>query len=313
MQKILLMTALLFLTVAVSAQTYNNPRQKSNSSTIKVSRVDKTANYTIVYLKYTQPDNQHAGQIYAYPTLTDESTGKRYKATEAMNFTWGAKYRSCTFQIKFPALPKDTYMVTFKEADGIEGAWIIKNIALTNPSQQNTTQKKVTTTNGSTTRKASTTNNSSNVRKASTTNKNTTTKKASSGNIQTIGGKTTYTNPSQRPEYKYTKVTKIIRSKESTIVHFYVSEDKHDITMAWTELVDDDTNKSYRIRKGLNFLDGQTYYGNYTYKMEFPPLPKDVSVVHLKASPYYVYSIQIPPVREEPKTNTGNKTVIINM
>ncbi|MBR6465073.1 MAG: hypothetical protein IKS82_01410, partial [Bacteroidales bacterium] len=124
-------------------------------------------------------------------------------------------------------------------------------------------------------------------------------------------GKTTYTNPSQRPARSSYKVTKIIRSKTSTIVHLYISgsADIHDI---FCELTDEDTNKKYMGRNSLNFTN-RTNYTNYTFKIEFPPLPNKVSEVNFHYSWIDIYNIKIPPVKKKPANNSGNKTVIINM
>lgn len=61
--------------------------------------------------------------------------------------------------------------------------------------------------------------------------------------IRTVGGKTTYANPPQSPKNNSYKVTKVIRSRESTIVHFYINEHKHSLSSVWTELRDEDTAK----------------------------------------------------------------------
>ena len=81
-----------------------------------------------------------------------------------------------------------------------------------------------------------------------------------------------------------------------------------------TELIDEDTYKRYKARKALNFNDCYDNPNAYTYMIEFPPLPRSVSVVTLKSYEKEVYNIQIPPPAEpKPKNNSGNKTVIINM
>ena len=113
--------------------------------------------------------------------------------------------------------------------------------------------------------------------------------------IRTVGGKTTYANPPQSPKNNSYKVTKVIRSRESTIVHFYINEHKHSLSSVWTELIDEDTDKRYKVRKELNYTSNYEYSGPFTYKIEFPPLPRDVSEVHLYATPYHVFSIQLPP------------------
>ncbi|MBR5074266.1 MAG: hypothetical protein IKX26_03445 [Bacteroidales bacterium] len=131
MKKFLLLTTLLLVALAASAQTYYKPRQSSNKAAIQVVQVERTANSTIVTLKYTAPNEKYVSQIVAYPTLTDDATGKKFKATDAMNFQWNTRYKgNVTYVIKFPALPKTTTSVTFKEADREENPFIIKNIAL---------------------------------------------------------------------------------------------------------------------------------------------------------------------------------------
>ena len=311
MKRILLLTALFFIGLASSAQTYVNPPQSSSSRTVKVSKVEKFANYTMVYLKYSSPTSADAGMIDAYPSLIDQASGKKYKATAAVNFKWGNKYvGNITFKIKFPPLPSSATKVTFREADHVEGPWIIKNIALTNPSTQNTTttQSKQTTAKKQTTVKKQTA-----TKQQTTAKKQPAAKKASSANIQTVNGKTTYTNPSQRPKHSLYKVTKVIRTKTSTVVHLYISM-KDCVMIRETELIDEDTYKKYKARKALNFIDCYDYPNANTYLIEFPPLPRSVSEVTFKSYEKEVYNIQLPPPAEpKPKNNSGNKTVIINM
>ena len=317
MKRILLLTVLLFIGFASSAQTYVNPPQSSNSKTVKVSKVEKFANYTMVYLKYSSPTSNSAGMINAYPTLTDQATGKKYKATAAMNFKWGTKYAgNVTFKIKFPPLPASATKLTFREADVVEGSWIIKNITLTQASTQNTTQSKQTTAKkqtATTAKKQTTAKRQTATKQNTTAQKQTTAKKTSSPNIQTVDGKTTYTNPRQSPKRSWYKVTKVIRTKTSTVVHFYISQGGSVYT-EFVELIDEDTNKKYKARKALNFIDSYDYPNANTYKIEFPPLPRSVSEVTFKSFEKEVYNIQLPPPAEpKPKNNSGNKTVIINM
>lgn len=84
------MTVMLSMTLALTAQTYTNPRQSSKYKRLKVTKVERTFNSTVLYLKYTVPEGKTGwSRIDAYPTLTDEATGKRYQATDALNFKWG--------------------------------------------------------------------------------------------------------------------------------------------------------------------------------------------------------------------------------
>ena len=132
------MTVMLIMTIAVAAQTYNNPRQRSNDENIKVTKVERTSNSTIVYLRYTPDDPDDRSRLQAYPRLVDEATGKKYMATDALNFKWGTNYKgNCTYRIEFPPLPKSTSVVTFREAASEENPWVIRNIALPIQNQQN--------------------------------------------------------------------------------------------------------------------------------------------------------------------------------
>lgn len=138
MKKILLLTAMLTISMAVAAQTYNNPRQRSNDRNIKVTKVERTSNSTIVYLRFSPNDPDDRSRLQAYPRLIDEATGKRYSATDALNFKWGTVYTgNATYKIEFPPLPRNTSVVTFREAANEENPWVISNIALPIQNQQN--------------------------------------------------------------------------------------------------------------------------------------------------------------------------------
>ena len=56
MKKIFLITVMSLTTLALAAQTYNNPRQQSNVETLKVTKVERTANATELYLRFSQPE-----------------------------------------------------------------------------------------------------------------------------------------------------------------------------------------------------------------------------------------------------------------
>lgn len=137
MKKILLMTVMSLMTLALAAQTYNNPRQSSNNKRLKVTKVERTSNATILYLKYTMLEDETGwSRIDAYPVLIDEATGKRYQATDALNFNWGTKYKkTATYKIEFPPLPRSTSVVTFRETS--DSPFIVSNIALPIQNQQN--------------------------------------------------------------------------------------------------------------------------------------------------------------------------------
>ena len=137
MKKILLMAVMSLMTLALAAQTYNNPRQSSNNKRLKVTKVERTSNATILYLKYTILEDETGwSRIDAYPVLIDEATGKRYQATDALNFNWGTKYKkTATYKIEFPPLPRSTSVVTFRETS--DSPFIVSNIALPIQNQQN--------------------------------------------------------------------------------------------------------------------------------------------------------------------------------
>ena len=284
MKKFLLLTAGLLMALAVNAQTYNNPRQSSNDSRVKVVKVERSANSTVVYLKFSPGNDKTRSWLEAYPTLTDVATGKKYQAKEAMNFDWnGGYYGTQTYKIKFPALPKSTTSVTYRDS-GNDG-WIIKNIALP-------------------------------VQKA---NANTNTNKQGSSN----GFSKTYNNPSQKSNNKSVKVVKVIRTNEYTIVHFSCNLGNHNglkMNTAKMTLVDDDTDKVYKATKALNFKNETAYHGNPVFKVQFPPLPKSVSVVRFRGTSndnsYLRWSItvQLSPIKTQSNNNNkNNKTVNINV
>ena len=80
MKKFLLLTAGLLMALAVNAQTYNNPRQSSNDSRAKVVKVERTANSTIVYLKFTTNNSKAqkgAGADAPAPFLYPAEKGPR--------------------------------------------------------------------------------------------------------------------------------------------------------------------------------------------------------------------------------------------
>lgn len=138
MKKILLMAVMLTMTMALAAQTYNNPKQSSNDGNLKVTKVERTSNSTIVYLRYTPDYPDDRSRLQAYPRLVDEATGKKYQATDALNFKWGTQYvGNATYKIEFPPLPKTTSVVTFRETASEENPWVIRNIALPIQNQQN--------------------------------------------------------------------------------------------------------------------------------------------------------------------------------
>jgi len=282
MKKILLTMVMVFMTMVVSAQIYNNPRQTSNDSRAKVVKVERTANSTVVHLKFSTNDNLKSW-IEPYPTLTDAATGKRYQAKEAMNFTWNGIYHgTCTYKIKFPALPKSTTSVTYRD-QGKDG-WVIK-IALP-------VQKAKTNTNS---------------------------------NGSSHGFSKTYNNPSQSSSNKSVKVVKVVRTNEYTIVHFSCNLSNYNALKMHTakmSLVDDDTEKTYRVTKALNFRNDVAYHGNLIFKVQFPPIPKSVSVVRFreisKDNSYLRWSIrvQLSPIRTQSANknrNNSNKNVNINI
>ena len=296
MKKILLLTALLVVALTAGAQTYNNPSQKSNDSRVKITKVERSSDATIVYLKYTSNSANAWSCIDAYPYLKDEATGKKYQATGALNFKWGVKYKggNSTFKIEFPPLPKKTTVVTFREAAGVENPFIVSNISLPVNGQQ---------------------------KKSAQANAN---RQTSSG-----GSSKTYNNPKQSTNNKNIKVVKVIRTKEYTIVHFnynitqYAFEGRPLSTYRMS-MVDDDKEEVYKAQKPLNFTNNKKYdVGLYTFKVQFPPLPKSVSVVRFRSTvkkdeqsayePWRVVMQLPPPTSSQPKNNNNNKTVNINV
>lgn len=255
MKKILLMTVMLIMTLALAAQTYTNPRQSSNNKRIKVTKVERKSNATVVYLKVSGQNEDDWSRISNQPTLTDEATGKVYQATDALNFEWGTKYYgTATYKIKFPPLPKSTSVVSYKASGKQKNPWMISNIALPIQGQQQKTQNTQSSTNRSST---------------------------------SSGSSKTYNNPSQRTNNKSIKVTKVIRTSEYTIVHF-----TYNITMyggrplntSNMRLVDDDTERAFKATKALNFSNDKRYSGNLVFKVQFPPLPKSTSIVRFQQS-----------------------------
>lgn len=249
------MTVMSLMTLALAAQTYNNPRQQSNDKYLKVTKVERTANSTILYLRYTPDNPENRSNIQAYPRLVDEATGKKYQATDALNFKWGTRYvGNATYKIEFPPLPKNTSVVTFREASSVEDPWVIKNIALPIQGQQQKTPNTPKKTNRST----------------------------SSGVFSK-----TYNNPSQTTNNKSVKVTKVIRTNEYTIVHFtYNITDYMGKALSTSKmlLVDDDIETKYKVTKALNFNNDKKYTGNLIFKVQFPPLPSNTSVVRFQQS-----------------------------
>lgn len=63
MNKTLLAIAMLLVTLTVTAQTYNNPRQKTNDKRIKVIKVERKSNSTVLYLKYTLPEGDRKSVV----------------------------------------------------------------------------------------------------------------------------------------------------------------------------------------------------------------------------------------------------------
>ncbi len=246
------MTVMSLMTLALAAQTYNNPRQQSNDKYLKVTKVERTANSTILYLRYTPDNPENRSNIQAYPRLVDEATGKKYQATDALNFKWGTKYvGNATYKIEFPPLPRNTSVVTFREASSVEGPWVIKNIALPIQGQQSQTKSSPTTN-----------------------------REVSSSEYSK-----TYNNPKQSTNNNHVKVTKVIRTNEYTIVHFYYDTFTYGgkaISSAQMRLVDDDTEKVYKATKPLNFTNDQKYDGKYTFKVQFPPLSRSASIVRFQ-------------------------------
>lgn len=132
MKKIILTTVLLVMALAVTAQTYNNPRQRSTNSKVKITKVERTPKCTVIYLHYTASNNPaDMSLIDPRSCLIDEATGKKYFPVAALNFKWNTWYKgNCTYKIQFPALPKYTSVVTFQEPLTEKNAFIVTNIAL---------------------------------------------------------------------------------------------------------------------------------------------------------------------------------------
>ena len=129
------MTLMLVMAVAVSAQTHNNPRQRSNNKHVKVTKVVRSKTSTVITLQANYDKD-----MYCYldgATLTDEVNGKKYNARKALNFQWKKKYqgRNFTFRIEFPAIPTSASVVTFREVSNGGNPFVINNIAI--PVKQN--------------------------------------------------------------------------------------------------------------------------------------------------------------------------------
>ena len=264
MKQLIIMSVMCFMTIAAAAQTYDNPRQSSNSKRLMVTKVERTADATIVYLKYTIPEGKTGwSRIAAYPSLTDEATGKKYQATDALNFEWGKKYtKTATYKIEFPPLPKNTSVVTFREAAAEKNPFVVSNIAL--PIGQ---QKKQ----------------SSPVKK----------KPAASNDYSK-----TYNTPKQRTTAKGSDlggmtVTKVIRTSEYTVVHFRVNCFNAIFRLSNLKLIDDDTEKVYTATKALNFESGKKYSLDGTFKVQFPPLSRSASTVRFVHDCFYGSSFKI--------------------
>ncbi len=252
MKQLIIMSVMCFMTIAAAAQTYDNPRQSSNYKKLKVTKVERTADATIVYLKYTIPEGKTGwSRIAAYPSLTDEATGKKYQATDALNFEWGKKYtKTATYKIEFPPLPKNTSVVTFREAAAEKNPFVVSNIALPVGGQQKKTQSSPTKKKPAA---------SSEFSKTYNTPKQRTTAKGSD-----LGGMT---------------VTKVIRTNEYTVVHFRVNCFNAIFRLSNLKLIDDDTEKVYTATKALNFESGKKYSLDGTFKVQFPPLSRSASTL----------------------------------
>ena len=276
MNKTLLAIAMLLVTLTVTAQTYNNPRQKTNDKRIKVIKVERKSNSTVLYLKYTLPEgSKDRSRIVAYPTLTDEATGKRYQATDALNFKWGTLYSgNATYKIEFPPLPKNTSVVTFRETTKVKNPWIVSNIAL--PIQSNST-----TTNKPAVNKPAANRPAAN-RPAANRPAVYDKKK-----LLAEGYKFSWNSPSQSIINRNFKVTKVIRSNTNTIVHLqYIgkNEIKLGLYALSCALIDYDTEKEWEAKEPLNFNAGGPYSGPFTFKIEYPAIPLSVSTLAIKVN-----------------------------
>lgn len=145
MKKYLLIAFMLVTTMSLAAQTFNNPRHRTNNKYVKASKVVRNKDHTVLYITVNFPDAKYVW-IDAYPTLTDEVNGKVYTAKKAMNFKFGTRYtcqpnKSYTYQIEFPPIPRSASLVTFREKGNT--GWVLTNIAVPvkeKPKQQPKTQ-----------------------------------------------------------------------------------------------------------------------------------------------------------------------------
>lgn len=281
MKKLLLMMVVLVVSMTVAAQTYNNPRQGQASKNLKVIKVERTSNSTVVYLKYTPENANTKSWINATPILTDEATGKVYTATAALNFKWGSKYvGTATYKIEFPPLPRNTSVVTFKESPKAQNGWVVRNIAL--PIQNNTS-----TTNKSATSTKPAASNNPPTNKPKVYDKNA---------LLTNGYNISFENPSQTANNRLYKVTKVIRSNKSTIVHLRYTGQGSTGNVVIGSLVDYDTEKRWSVNRGLNFsILGSSYDGPYTFKIEYPAIPLSVSTLSIRVNTKTVVeNIKVP-------------------
>lgn len=132
MKKYLLIAFMLVTTMSLAAQTFNNPRHRTNNKYVKASKVVRNKDHTVLYITVNYPDARNVW-IDAYPTLTDEVNGKTYTAKRALNFKFGTRYtcqpnKSYTYQIEFPPIPRSASLVTFREKGNT--GWVLTNIAV---------------------------------------------------------------------------------------------------------------------------------------------------------------------------------------
>ena len=281
MKKIFLITVMSLTTLALAAQTYNNPRQQSNVETLKVTKVERTANATVLYLRFSQPEGYTGwSKIDAYPTLTDEATGKKYQATDALNFNWGTKYTgTVTYKIEFPPMPRNTSVVTFRETAAAKNPFIVRNIAIPVKERQEEAQRRPETR-------------------------------------QAPADPNVYDNPRHRSNKENVKITKVIRNEDKTIVHVTVKYNYFAIKILKTPtLIDQNNRKKYNSRNYINVNPFEFARGkSHTFKVEFPPLPKSCSKVTFRNDyeDWILSDIEIP--YREPSSTTiikDGKTIII--
>lgn len=269
------MMVVLVVSMTVAAQTYNNPRQGQATKNLKVIKVERTSNSTVVYLKYTPTNPEAKSWINSGPVLIDEATGKAYTATAPLNFKWNTRYvGNATYKIEFPPLPRNTSVVTFKESSKAQNVWTVQNIAL--PVQTGT----------STTNKPAASNNPP-ANKPKVYDKNA---------LLTNGYNISFENPSQTANNRLYKVTKVIRSNKSTIVHLRYTGQGSTGNVVIGSLVDYDTEKSWSANRGLNFSTlGSSYDGPYTFKIEYPAIPLSVSTLSIRVNTKTVVeNIKVP-------------------